>query len=181
MLAHERCGCSDYITLTAPKTPQWESPPSTSWVVGPPALHPHGHPLWVLSASPSLVPRESAWEGAVEPRGHTGALFPLHAFSPNIQILYTSFFLIFKQISKVSVQLPAVIVSNSHFPLQHYCLCTLRMLDPYTACTHASFTIPFLSYLLMLSRPFHMGNRTHVSRIMPDGITYLFLLNNTNV
>lgn len=71
-----------HITLTAPNTPQWGSPPrstSTSWGVGPPALPPHSHPLWVLSASPTPVPRESAWEGAVEPRCHTGVLFPLHA------------------------------------------------------------------------------------------------------
>lgn len=170
------------VTLTAPNTPQWGSPPrstSTSWGVSPTCTPPTlVTPPWVLTAP---CAQGICLAGAVEPWGHNDFLF--HALSPisYLLILFFYYFIIFKEISKVSVQLPAVIESKNHFSLQHCSRCTVKMLDPHTACIHASFIAPLLSYLLMLARPFDMGNSAHVSRTMSDGITYLFLLNNTYV
>ena len=67
--ARERCGCSGCMSpplLPTPHRPPWwwGSPhgyTGTPWGVGPSALHPHGHSIWVLSASPSPVP----WGGCL--------------------------------------------------------------------------------------------------------------------
>lgn len=91
------------------------------------SLHPH-------RLCPGRLPGQGLWSHGAT-KVFAGVLFPLHALSPKIQIPYTSFLLIFKQVSKVSVQLHAVIESNSHFPPQHYSLCTVRVLDPHT-CMH---------------------------------------------
>lgn len=75
----------------SPCTPPTRSPPLGC------SLHPH--PL-----CPGNLPGKGQWSHRA-----TLVLLPLHALSPNIQILYTSFLLIFKKLLKVSVQLPAVI------------------------------------------------------------------------
>lgn len=81
------------VTLTAPNTPQWGSPPrstSTSWGVSPTCTPPTlVTPPWVLTAP---CAQGICLAGAVEPWGHNDFLF--HALSP-ISYLLILFFLLF--------------------------------------------------------------------------------------
>lgn len=107
-----------HVTPTAPDTPQTSmtvrkphGSTGTLWGVSPSTLHPHSHPLWVPPASPSPVPREAAWAGAVEQQGHQGFH---HCSVPTPSTLFsdTSILCFYAHVqadffvSKASVQLP---------------------------------------------------------------------------